>query len=117
LACGAKTLKMKFGHHGGNHPVQSLQDKKVMITSQNHGFAVDEKHIPECLEVTHRSLFDHTIQGIKHRSKPAYSFQGHPEAGPGPNDARILFNDFIQAMQLARKQESKQPSLSTVEMN
>lgn len=109
LACGAKTQKMKFGHHGGNHPVQHLEDKRVMITSQNHGFTVDESTLPEVLEVTHRSLFDQTIQGLKHRTKPAYGFQGHPEAGPGPNDARILFEPFIRAMRfdaLAEKSHS-----------
>jgi len=106
LAAGAKTVKMKFGHHGGNHPVQSLATKQVMITSQNHGFTVDEATIPDFLEVTHRSLFDHTIQGLRHRTKPAYSFQGHPEAGPGPNDARPLFMPFIQAMRHFKNRHS-----------
>lgn len=111
LATGAKTQKMKFGHHGGNHPVQVLSSKQVMITSQNHGFCVDEATIPDFLEVTHRSLFDGTIQGLRHRSKPAYSFQGHPEAGPGPNDARSLFRPFIQAM---RHFKNRHSSVSTL---
>lgn len=117
LACGAKTVKMKFGHHGGNHPVRSLADQRVLITSQNHGFTVDEKTIPEHLQVTHRSLFDQTIQGIKHRKKSAYSFQGHPEAGPGPNDARTLFQDFIQAMHVKRKQGIKEVLSTALEMS
>lgn len=116
LACGANTFKMKFGHHGGNHPVRVLQDGSVMITSQNHGFAVDETTLPEALEVTHRSLFDNTIQGLKHRTKPAYSFQGHPEAGPGPNDARVLFESFIRAMRFRQLTQKSHPkTLSTVE--
>jgi carbamoyl-phosphate synthase small subunit len=109
LASGAKTHKMKFGHHGGNHPVRALRTQKVMITSQNHGFAVDEQHFPDCLEVTHRSLFDNTIQGIRHRTKPAFSFQGHPEAGPGPNDAKVLFEEFIQLMREHSKVRVKEP--------
>ncbi|MCS5710472.1 glutamine-hydrolyzing carbamoyl-phosphate synthase small subunit [Candidatus Berkiella aquae] len=99
LALQAKTHKMKFGHHGGNHPVKALMLNQVMITSQNHGFTVDDNALPECIEVTHRSLFDGTIQGIKHRSKPAFGFQGHPEAGPGPNDVRGLFAEFVTMMQ------------------
>lgn len=102
LACGAKTMKMKCGHHGANHPIKQLKDDRVLITSQNHGFAVDEAGLPELLEITHRSLFDNTIQGIQHRYKEAFSFQGHPEAGPGPNDARGLFKHFIAAMQRYR---------------
>ncbi len=98
LALGAKTHKMKFGHHGGNHPVRAIVANQVMITSQNHGFAVDENALPDTIEVTHRSLFDGTIQGIKHRTKPAFGFQGHPEAGPGPNDVRGLFAEFIMMM-------------------
>lgn len=98
LALDAKTHKMKFGHHGGNHPVESLIANQVMITSQNHGFTVDESALPDCIEVTHRSLFDGTIQGIKHRFKPAFGFQGHPEAGPGPNDVRGLFAEFMLMM-------------------
>lgn len=100
LALEAKTHKMKFGHHGGNHPVKALLANQVMITSQNHGFTVDDSALPESIEVTHRSLFDDTIQGIKHRTKPAFGFQGHPEAGPGPYDVRGLFADFITMMKM-----------------
>ncbi len=99
LACGAKTLKMKFGHHGANHPVQSLSDGTVMITSQNHGFAVDEASLPSTLRATHRSLFDGSLQGVAHTEKPAFSFQGHPEASPGPHDVAPLFDQFIASMQ------------------
>ncbi|BCA96330.1 carbamoyl-phosphate synthase small chain [Legionella antarctica] len=96
LACGATTKKMKFGHHGANHPVGETQgNKRVFITSQNHGFAVDEESLPNCLEVTHRSLFDDSLQGIRHKNKPAFGFQGHPEASPGPHDIDIIFNEFI----------------------
>jgi len=98
LASGAKTEKMKFGHHGANHPVQDLNSKKVMITSQNHGFTVSEENFPQNVEVTHRSLFDKTIQGIKIKEKSAFSFQGHPEASPGPHDIRVLFDQFINYM-------------------
>lgn len=98
LASGAKTLKMKFGHHGANHPVQDLVTQQVLITSQNHGFAIDENNIPEHIEVTHRSLFDGTVQGIRRTDVPAFSFQGHPEASPGPHDLRPLFDQFIQLM-------------------
>jgi carbamoyl-phosphate synthase small subunit len=98
LASGAKTEKMKFGHHGANHPVQDLDSKQVMITSQNHGFAVAEDDMPDTLEVTHRSLFDNSIQGVKVVDKPAFSFQGHPEASPGPHDVSGLFDTFIQEM-------------------
>lgn len=99
LACGGVTKKMKFGHHGANHPVVENQDKKrVFITSQNHGFTVDEDSLPNCLQVTQRSLFDQSLQGIKHTSKPAFGFQGHPESSPGPHDIEILFNDFIKLM-------------------
>ena len=98
LACGAETMKMKFGHHGGNHPVQDLATGKVMITSQNHGFTVAEDSIPDTLSVTHRSLFDGTVQGIHHREKPAFGFQGHPEASPGPHDVKPLFDHFIDLM-------------------
>ena len=98
IASGAKTEKMKFGHHGANHPVQDLKSKKVMITSQNHGFAVSEENIPNNIEITHRSLFDKSIQGIKVKNKPAYSFQGHPEASPGPHDVSYLFDEFIDLM-------------------
>ncbi len=99
LACGAQTVKMKFGHHGANHPVKDLTTGRVMISSQNHGFAVDEKSLPDTLIATHRSLFDGSLQGIRHRDIPAYSFQGHPEASPGPHDVRALFTPFIDAMQ------------------
>ena len=98
LACGADTVKMKFGHHGGNHPVQELATGKVMITSQNHGFTIAEESIPETLSVTHRSLFDGTVQGIHHREQPAFGFQGHPEASPGPHDIKPLFDHFIDLM-------------------
>ena len=98
LASGAKTEKMKFGHHGANHPVQDLDSKNVMITSQNHGFTVSEKDLPKYVEVTHRSLFDKTIQGVKIKGKSAFSFQGHPEASPGPHDISMLFDQFINHM-------------------
>ena len=98
LASGAKTEKMKFGHHGANHPVQDTKSKKVMITSQNHGFAVQETDLPSNLEVTHRSLFDNTIQGIARTDAAAFSFQGHPEASPGPRDVAPLFKRFIDMM-------------------
>lgn len=101
LACGAKTEKMKFGHHGANHPVQELLGGLVMITSQNHGFAVDEATLPDTLQATHRSLFDGSLQGIHHTSKPAFSFQGHPEASPGPQDAAPLFDHFIDLLEQA----------------
>lgn len=99
LASGAKTIKMKFGHHGANHPVQDLETGQVMITSQNHGFAVDEESLPANLKATHRSLFDDSLQGIERTDKPAFSFQGHPEASPGPHDLEILFDKFIESMQ------------------
>jgi len=102
LASGAKTLKMKFGHHGGNHPVQDLNTKRVMITAQNHGFAVEESSLPTNLVATHKSLFDGSLQGIHRTDKPAFSFQGHPEASPGPHEADTLFDHFIELMQ-ARK--------------
>ncbi len=95
LASGARTLKMKFGHHGANHPVQNLGDGTVLITSQNHGFAVDEASLPDTLRVTHKSLFDGSLQGIHRTDKAAFSFQGHPEASPGPHDASPLFQQFI----------------------
>jgi carbamoyl-phosphate synthase small subunit len=104
LAAGASTTKMKFGHHGANHPVQDLATGQVMITSQNHGFAVDESTLPENVEATHRSLFDGTLQGIAITDKPAFSFQGHPEASPGPHDLLPLFERFIQSMD-ARKRK------------
>jgi len=98
LACGAKTMKMKFGHHGANHPVQDLASKKVMITSQNHGFAVDENSLPGNLQATYRSLFDGSLQGIHRTDKPAFGFQGHPEASPGPHDIAPVFDHFIDLM-------------------
>ena len=103
LASGARTEKMKFGHHGANHPVQNLSDKTVMVTSQNHGFTVSEQDLPDTLEVTHRSLFDGTLQGIARKDVPAYSFQGHPEASPGPHDAANLFQPFIAAMEKTKQ--------------
>ena len=102
LASGASTIKMKFGHHGANHPVQDLATKKVAITSQNHGFAVDEETLPDNLVATHRSLFDKSLQGVKRTDCPAYSFQGHPEASPGPHDIAPIFDDFIKLMKEAR---------------
>ncbi|NVK30386.1 MAG: glutamine-hydrolyzing carbamoyl-phosphate synthase small subunit [Gammaproteobacteria bacterium] len=102
LASGAKTVKMKFGHHGANHPVQDLKTKRVMITSQNHGFAVDEESLPEHLVATHRSLFDQSLQGIERTDCPAFSFQGHPEASPGPQDLFPLFDRFIDMMNQAK---------------
>ena len=101
LASGARTVKMKFGHHGANHPVQDLESKMVMITSQNHGFAVDEATLPENLVATHKSLFDGSLQGIARNDCPAFSFQGHPEASPGPHDVAPLFDHFIELMQQA----------------
>jgi len=99
LASGAKTVKMKFGHHGANHPVQSLDDKTVMISSQNHGFAVDEEALPDKLRATHKSLFDGTLQGIHRTDQPAFGFQGHPEASPGPHDVAPVFDHFIELME------------------
>ncbi len=95
LAAGAKTLKMKFGHHGANHPVQDLESGRVLITSQNHGFAVDEATLPANTKVTHRSLFDGSNQGLRILDAPAFSFQGHPEASPGPHDVAYLFDRFV----------------------
>ena len=98
LASGARTVKMKFGHHGANHPVQDLESRRVMITSQNHGFAVDEGSLPDCLVATHRSLFDGSLQGLARTDCPAFSFQGHPEASPGPHDVALLFDRFVDQM-------------------
>ena len=98
LASGARTMKMKFGHHGANHPVQDLESRRVMITSQNHGFAVDEGSLPDCLVATHRSLFDGSLQGLARTDCPAFSFQGHPEASPGPHDVALLFDRFVDQM-------------------
>lgn len=103
LASGAKTTKMKHGHHGANHPVKDIPNSRVMITSQNHGFAVDEDSLTDNLEVTHISLFDKTIQGIHRTDKPAFSFQGHPEASPGPHDAAPLFDHFIELIAASKK--------------
>ena len=99
LASGAKTVKMKFGHHGANHPVQDEKSKRVMITSQNHGFAVDEASLPANLKATHRSLFDKSLQGVERTDIPAFSFQGHPEASPGPHDVAPLFDHFIELIE------------------
>jgi carbamoyl-phosphate synthase small subunit len=98
LASGARTVKMKFGHHGANHPVQELAGGHVLITSQNHGFAVDEASLPACLKPTHRSLFDGSLQGVARTDRPAFGFQGHPEASPGPHDMRPLFEHFVFLM-------------------
>jgi carbamoyl-phosphate synthase small subunit len=98
LASGAKTIKMKFGHHGAIHPVQDLDDKRVFITSQNHGFAVDADTLPANVRATHVSLFDGSLQGIARTDKPAFSFQGHPEASPGPHEMSYLFDRFIDLM-------------------
>jgi carbamoyl-phosphate synthase small subunit len=106
LASGAKTFKMKFGHHGANHPVKDLDDGRVSITSQNHGFAVDEKTLPSNLRATHVSLFDGTLQGLARTDRPAFCFQGHPEASPGPHDIAYLFDRFTDLM-TARKTENK----------
>lgn len=99
LACGAQTIKMQLGHHGANHPVQNLKDGTVMITSQNHGFAVDADTLPANLVATHKSLFDGSLQGIERTDKPAFAFQGHPEASPGPHDVSPLFDHFIELME------------------
>jgi carbamoyl-phosphate synthase small subunit len=98
LAAGAKTVKMKFGHHGANHPVKDLKTGKVVITSQNYGFAVDEPSLPKNVEATHISLFDGSLQGMAWLDRPAFCFQGHPEASPGPQDVGYLFDRFIDLM-------------------
>jgi carbamoyl-phosphate synthase small subunit len=103
LASGAKTIKMKFGHHGANHPVKDIETGKVMITSQNHGFSVDEESLPSTLRATHYSLFDGSIQGIHRTDKAAFSFQGHPEASPGPHEASLLFDHFFELISYAKK--------------
>ncbi len=103
LASGAQTMKMKFGHHGANHPVQNLDDETVMISSQNHGFAIDESSLPDNMVATHRSLFDGSLQGVRRTDCPAYSFQGHPEASPGPHDVAGVFDPFIEAMNAQRE--------------
>jgi carbamoyl-phosphate synthase small subunit len=103
LASGGRTLKMKFGHHGANHPVLDLDTGRVMISSQNHGFAVDGDTLPETVRATHRSLFDGSLQGLHHRDRPAFGFQGHPEASPGPHDVAPVFDHFIDLIR-ERKQ-------------
>jgi len=103
LAAGARTVKMKFGHHGANHPVQELESGRVFITSQNHGFMVDEKTLPANVKATHRSLFDGSLQGIEYTDKPVYSFQGHPEASPGPHEMAYLFDKFVRLMDAKKK--------------
>ncbi len=103
LASGAKTIKMKFGHHGANHPVQDTETRKVFITSQNHGFTVDSLSIPNNIKITHISLFDKTLQGISLIDAPAFSFQGHPEASPGPSEMDYLFDKFIKMMSKGKK--------------
>jgi carbamoyl-phosphate synthase small subunit len=105
LASGAKTVKMKFGHHGANHPVQDLDDQRVFITSQNHGFAVDPASLPDNLRATHVSLFDGSLQGITRTDKPAFSFQGHPEASPGPCEMSYLFDRFIELMERVKSEK------------
>ncbi len=102
LASGARTVKMKFGHHGANHPVMDLDSRRVLITSQNHGFALDEDSLPDQLRATHRSLFDGTLQGVMRTDRPAFGFQGHPEASPGPHDLRPLFTRFTEMMERQR---------------
>ncbi len=110
LASGAKTLKMKFGHHGANHPVQDVESKRVYITSQNHGFAVDPSTLPANIKVTHVSLFDGSLQGIARTDQPALSFQGHPEASPGPQEMSVLFDRFIQLMQESKSSQERKSS-------
>ncbi|SDK39248.1 carbamoyl-phosphate synthase small subunit [Methylophilus rhizosphaerae] len=110
LASGAKTLKMKFGHHGANHPVQDVDSKRVYITSQNHGFAADPTTLPANIKVTHVSLFDGSLQGIARTDKPAFSFQGHPEASPGPQEMSVLFDRFIQLMQESKSSQERKSS-------
>jgi carbamoyl-phosphate synthase small subunit len=112
LAAGGHTTKMKVGHHGANHPVQDLATGQVMITSQNHGFEVDESSLPENVEATHRSLFDGSLQGIAFTDRPAFSFQGHPEASPGPHDLLPLFERFILDMD-ARKLATARSVMTT----
>lgn len=107
LATGARTMKMKFGHHGANHPVQDLATKQVMITSQNHGFAVDPESLPSNVKATHQSLFDQSLQGIELSGQPAYGFQGHPEASPGPHDLQPLFERFINEIDAYKRNARK----------
>ncbi|MCP5182225.1 MAG: carbamoyl phosphate synthase small subunit, partial [Pseudomonadales bacterium] len=103
LASGARTVKMPFGHHGANHPVQDLKTRAVIITSQNHGFAVDAESLPNCLAATHVSLFDGSLQGVERTDRPAFGFQGHPEASPGPQDCQYLFDRFVASMEARRR--------------
>ena len=110
LASGARTVKMKFGHHGANHPVQDLKTGAVMISSQNHGFAVDEQTLPPNLEATHRSLFDGSLQGVHRTDRPAFGFQGHPEASPGPHDVAPLFGHFVELMAARRARSDGSPN-------
>ena len=105
LAAGAGTFKMKFGHHGANHPVQDLNSQRVAITSQNHGFAVDQATLPPTLRATHCSLFDSTLQGMARTDRPAFSFQGHPEASPGPHEIGDLFDRFVALMAAAHTEK------------
>lgn len=107
LATGMKSIKMKHGHHGANHPVKNLEDGTVLITSQNHGFCIDDVTLPDNVAITHRSLFDDSIQGIRLKDKPAYGFQGHPEASPGPHDAAPLFDHFIRLLEAHVSKEKK----------
>jgi len=109
LASGARTVKMKFGHHGINHPVLALDTGRVLISSQNHGFAVDEASLPATLRITHRSLFDNTLQGLQRTDRPAFCFQGHPEASPGPHEVNYLFADFASLMRKHRGEGVKAP--------
>jgi carbamoyl-phosphate synthase small subunit len=115
LVCGGRTVKMKFGHHGANHPVLDLDSGRVMITSQNHGFAVDEASLPANVRATHRSLFDGSLQGLHFTDKPVFGFQGHPEASPGPHDAAGLFDHFIELIKdyRAARHEPRQPARDT----
>ncbi|HEY5682432.1 MAG TPA: glutamine-hydrolyzing carbamoyl-phosphate synthase small subunit [Sulfuricaulis sp.] len=113
LASGARTVKMKFGHHGANHPVIEIGSGRVMITSQNHGFAVDETAMPSTLRITHRSLFDGTVQGLQRTDRPAFCFQGHPEASPGPHDVSPLFDRFIQMMEAYSSQDTRDENKRT----
>ena len=106
LAGEAKTIKMKFGHHGANHPVKDIERNRVLITSQNHGFCIDKESLPEHFEMTHQSLFDGTLQGLRHKKLPVYGFQGHPEASPGPHDGSNMFDEFVQLMQEYKAKQS-----------